>query len=115
MWQTTVAMKRKAKSYSIVDHELLHRGYLARLGHQSLALYLFLVVVGDGEGRSFYAPSSIGKILRITAGELERAQAELHHGGLITYQKPYWHVRSLTTALPLRAQNRSTKSKGTAT
>jgi len=79
-----------------VDHELLHRGYLGRLPHQALGLYLFLVVVGDSEGKNFYAISSIGKILRMEPFEVYRAKDELLKERLIEYQKPYWCVLTLT-------------------
>ncbi|MCK5081536.1 MAG: hypothetical protein KAR31_01395 [Candidatus Omnitrophica bacterium] len=90
-------MKRQAKSYSIVDHDLLHRGYLGCLTHQALALYLFLVVVGDWEGKSFYSASSIGKILRMDFFEICKAKEELCTTRLIDYKKPYWWVMTLTS------------------
>ncbi len=45
---------RWAKSYSIIDHKFFHEGYLRSLSHESLILYLFLVTVGNSDGRSFY-------------------------------------------------------------
>jgi len=89
-------MKRQAKSYSIVDHELLHGGYLGRLAHKALSLYLFLVVVGDQEGKSFYSDCSIGNILRMECAEICLVKEELINAGLINYKKPYWRVMTLT-------------------
>jgi len=57
---------RWARSYSIIDHQILHGRYLHRLTHEALALYLFLVVVGDRQGRSFYADRSTTEILRLS-------------------------------------------------
>lgn len=91
-------MKRQAKSYSIVDHKLLHGGYLGRLTHQALVLYLFLVVVGDWEGKSFYSTSSIGRILRMGLLEICQGKEELLKAQLIDYKKPYWRVLTLTYA-----------------
>ncbi|MEA3437753.1 MAG: hypothetical protein U9R43_14885 [Thermodesulfobacteriota bacterium] len=90
-------MKRQAKSYSIVDHQLLHGGYLGRLTHEALALYLFLVVVSDWEGKSFYSTFSIGKILRMDFFEICQAKEELCATRLIDYKKPYWRVMTLTS------------------
>lgn len=87
---------RWAKSYSIVDHQILHGGYLHRLSHPSLIVYFFLVVVGDREGRSFYADTTIMKILRLSTEELHNARLELQKVGLIDYQKPYWWVRNIS-------------------
>lgn len=97
---------REAKSYSIVDHRLLHGGYLGRLSHAALALYLFLVVVGDREGRSFYSARSICEILRLSAHVLAGARQELIASGLVRYQQPYWQVESLTHARSLMPVSR---------
>lgn len=94
---------REAKSYSIVDHALLHGGYLGRLSHAALSLYLFLAVVGDRDGRSFYSEASICGILRLGARELGASRAELIQAGLVRYRRPYWWVESLTRALPSAA------------
>jgi hypothetical protein len=90
---------RRARSYSIVDHELLHGGYLHRLSHQALALYLFLVVVGDREGKSYYAERTIASILRLSDVQLTAATDQLIDLSLIEYRRPYWWVRSLQTKI----------------
>lgn len=87
--------RRRAASYSIVDHELLHGGYLHRLSHQAMALYLFLVVVGNREGRSFYGEATISGILRFTGSELRCSIQELAGSGLVEYRRPYFHVKNL--------------------
>ena len=86
---------RWARSYSIVDHQVLHGGYLNRLSHEAMVLYLFLVVVGDREGRSYYSDRSVTEILRVSAPGLERARKELIAEGLIHYQRPYWKVKNI--------------------
>lgn len=86
---------RCAKSYSIIDHQILHGGYLHRLSHEAMILYLFLVVVGDREGRSFYADTTIMDILRLNNTELDNARLELEVEGLIYYRWPYWFVRNI--------------------
>lgn len=91
-------MTRQAKSYSMVDHHLLHGGYLRRLTHKAMALYLFLTVVADREGRSFYSQRSVANILRMDDFELNRARRELVNERLIDYQQPYWRVLTLTCA-----------------
>jgi hypothetical protein len=71
-------------------------GYLHRLRHEALALYLFLVVVGDRDGRSFYGEATLGEILRLEPAALAGARAALLREGLIDFRKPYWWVRSLS-------------------
>lgn len=46
---------RRARRYSIVDHAILHGEYFKKLRHADLALYLFFILVGDGDGKSFYS------------------------------------------------------------
>ncbi len=87
---------RRARSYSIVDHELYHGGYLHRLSHEAMALYLFLVVVGDCDGKSFYGEATLREILRLDAARFLAARSALVGEGLIDLRKPYWWVRSLS-------------------
>ncbi len=94
---------RWARSYSIIDHQILHGRYLHRLSHESMILYLFLVVVGDRHGRSFYSDRSITEILRLSGPKLHQARDELISEGLIGYRRPYWEVKNI---LPRRADGR---------
>ena len=87
---------RCARSYSIVDHALYHGGYLHRLSHEALALYLFLLVVGDREGKSFHGEATVIEILRLTVTELDAARTALLSEGLIAWRRPYWWVKSLS-------------------
>jgi len=106
---------RWAQSYSIIDHQILHGRYLHRLSHEAMALYLFLVVVGDRQGRSFYADRSITEILRLSGPRLHQTRGELIQEGLISYRKPYWEVKNLpleqeqTLLIPLPAIDYDTR------
>lgn len=100
---------RRARTYSIVDHELLHGGYFQRLSHEALALYLFLAVVGDPRGKSFYSDAAIHNILNLRHDALGAAREELIQTGLISYRKPYWQVRSLTD--PIAGRERASRER----
>jgi hypothetical protein len=86
---------RWAKSYSIVDHQLLHGKYLHSLSHGALALYLFLVVVGDPEGKSFYSERTLMEILRFSASDFTAALKALVQADLIEYRRPHFWVKNL--------------------
>lgn len=60
-----------------------------------MSLYLFLLVVGDREGRSFYSEVSIMEILRLPKEALAVARTQLMEEGLIDYQRPHWLVKAL--------------------
>ena len=102
---------RWAKSYSIVDHQLLHGGFFQKLSHQALALYLFLVVVGDAQGRSYYADLTIQGILRLSERDLSVAREALIKAGLIDYHKPYWWVRNLGCGVPQGKQGKKLEQR----
>jgi hypothetical protein len=86
---------RWAKSYSIIDHQLLHGGYLERMSHESMNLYLFLVLVGDRNGKSYYSETRIMQLLRLDDRQIEKARQELIQEGLIAYESPYWRVKTI--------------------
>lgn len=99
---------REAKSYGIVDRRLLFDRYLNRMSHKGMALYLFLILAADREGRSFYSDRSIEEILRMSSSDLAEAGTELVEAGLVDYRRPYFWVKTLSTP---RSQRRAvTKS-----
>jgi len=61
-----------------------------------MVLYLFLVVVGDWEGKSFYGEATIMEILRLDWERFDGARSELIREGLIEYRRPYWWVKSIS-------------------
>src|SRR4030067_1514640 len=86
---------RWARSSSSIAHQVLHGRYLHRLSHEAMILYLFLVVVGERQGRSFYSERSITEILRVSVSALHHAREELISEGLISYRRPYWEVKNI--------------------
>jgi len=78
-----------------VDHELLHQGFFRHLSVEALALYLFLIVVSDQDGRSYYAERNLIDILRLPPEKYSRALMELTTFGLVDYRRPYFWVKNL--------------------
>lgn len=87
---------RQASSYGIVDRRLLFDRYLHQMSHKGTALYLFLVLAADRNGRSYYSDRSIGEILRLSPSDISGARTELIGAGLIDYQRPNWLVKNLS-------------------
>ena len=54
-------VRRIPPSYSWIDHRMLREGHFDRLTRDDIALYTFLVLVGNRYGLSYY---STGKICR---------------------------------------------------
>ena len=78
-----------------VDHRLVREHYVERCSHGALALYLFLVVVADGEGVSWWSERSLSARLGMEVDRLRQARAELEAADLVAYQAPVWQVLQL--------------------
>jgi hypothetical protein len=93
-------LRRVPEQFSWVDHRLVRDGRIRGLSHGSLALYLFLVTVGDADGLSFYADTTIGSMLALDSTELDRCRRELCRAGLAAYSRPFYQVLSLDQGGP---------------
>lgn len=87
------------RQFSWVDQCLVRDGYTARLSAEALALYLFLVTVGDAQGLSYYGDQALERYLTFDLSALARSRAELVHAGLIAYERPLYQVLSLERTL----------------
>jgi len=88
-------LRRIPEHFSWIDHRLIRDDYVRRCQIEELALYLFLVTVGDAEGLSFYSDSSLCKQLSIALTTLRQARQALMTIGLIAYEKPLYQVLDL--------------------
>src|SRR5437870_10883711 len=83
-----------ASGWSWVDRRFLreHGDYLSR---DAVLLYLFLAVVADRHGLSFYSDHTLTSRLRLSQEALQRARQELLDRDLIAQQLPLVQVLSL--------------------
>lgn len=81
--------------FSWIDQRIIGQRCLGRLSHRATALYLFLVIVGDDKGLSFYSDRTIGDHLNSSPDELARCRAELIGARLIAYHRQLYQVLSL--------------------
>jgi len=88
-------LRRIPKQFSWVDHRLVSKGYIQRSSREALALYLFLITVADADGISYYADSTISKLLSWDLSELRISREELKNLGLIAYERPFYQVLDL--------------------
>ena len=96
-------LRRVPKQFSWVDHRLVRDKHICGLRHESLALYLFLVTVGDAEGLSYYSDAAMDRYLKLDVARLSEARLSLCRAGLIAYRCPLYQVLSLkksSTGLP---------------
>ena len=88
-------LRQVPEQFSWLDHRLVSDHYLDICSHQAAALYLFLVIVGDSKGLSYYSDASLIRRLGMTAPALDAARRELISTGLVCFEKPLYQVLSL--------------------
>ena len=88
-------LRRVPDQFSWIDHRLVRDRHISGRSADSLALYLFLVTVADGQGLSYYSDPAICRLLPLDGAALVRARRELIAARLIAYQRPLYQVLSL--------------------
>ena len=82
-------------SFAFIEHRFLRDGFFASLTHHELLLYLFLVIVGDRNGISFYSYDKICTLLRFSVDEHVLARDSLIEKDLIAFDGKFFQVLSL--------------------
>lgn len=85
----------RACTFGWIDHNFLHRGFLARLSQEELLLYFFLVTVADRNGVSFYDYERICTLLKLPVDDYVRARNLLCERGLLAYRDGLFQVLAL--------------------
>ena len=98
-------VRKVPKQFSWLDHRLVRDRFIDHCTHQAAALYLFLVIVADGEGLSYYSDSSIMKRLSMGETDLREARESLIGLQLIAYVKPLYQVLSLNPEVEAQARH----------
>lgn len=96
-------VRRVPKQFSWVDHRLVRDHLIEQCSHQALALYLFLVTVGDQQGLSYYSDRSLSARLLMDSAVLVQARNELIRAKLIAYRKPLCQILSLEPPKTVRS------------
>ena len=87
--------------FSWVDHRLVREHHIEQCGTDALALYLFLIIVADAEGLSYYSDSTVAQRISLDESGVRKARRELLSAELIAFQKPLYQVLSLDRTGPL--------------
>jgi len=81
--------------FSFIPHRFLTDGFLASLTQTELLLYLFLVLVSDRYGLSFYSYDSICSLLQLSADDYMEARDGLMEKDLIAFDGIIFQVLEL--------------------
>jgi len=82
-------------SFAFIEHRFLRGGFFDVLTHHELLLYVFLVLVGDRNGLSYYSYDKICVLLRITLDDYIIARDGLIEKDLIAFNGHLFQVLSL--------------------
>lgn len=82
-------------SFAFIEHRFLHDGFWGSLDHHQLLLYLFLIIVADRNGLSYYSYDKICTLLRISVDEYILARDALIDQDMIAFDGYLFQVLSL--------------------
>lgn len=82
-------------SFAFIEHRFLRAGFWDGLSHYQLLLYLFLVVVADRNGLSYYSYDKICTLLKISVDDYIAARDALIDMDLIAFDGSLFQVLSL--------------------
>ena len=96
--------------FSFIPHRFVFDGFLAALGQKELLLYLFLVVVSDRNGLSFYSYDSICTLLELNLDEYIASRDSLIKKDLLAFDGTLFQVLELPQK-PLQVPTPSRRSE----
>ena len=88
-------VRRINGSFAFIEHRFLRDGFWQTLTHHELLLYLFLVMVADRDGLSYYAYDKICTLLRLSIDEYLEARNHLIDKDLLAFDGHFYQVLSL--------------------
>lgn len=88
-------LRRIEGSFAFIEHRFLRAGFWTALSQHELLLYLFLVLVADRHGLSFYGYDKICTLLRFTLDEYILARDGLIDKDLVAFDGSLFQVLSL--------------------
>ena len=94
--------------FSFIPHRFITDGFLASLDQKELLLYLFLILVSDRFGISFYSYDSICSLLQMRIDQYIKARDSLIEKDLIAFDGTFFQVLSLPKKRPDRQKSQAT-------
>ena len=95
-------IRRIDGGFSFIPHRFLTDGFLASLSQRHLLLYLFLIVVSDRHGLSFYSYETICSLLQLSLDQYIQARDGLIEKDLIAFDGTIFQVLELPPCAPIQ-------------
>lgn len=86
------------RQFGALDRGLVYRAWSRHLSLEELALYVFLICVGDPQGLSYYSDRRIAELRPLEPWQVGAVRETLCHKGLILYQAPLYQLLELPEA-----------------
>lgn len=88
-------VRKISGSFAFIEHRFIRNGFFSNLSHPELLVYIFLVLVGDRNGISYYSYDRICTVLRICVDDYILARNGLIKKDLIAFDGQIFQVLSL--------------------
>jgi hypothetical protein len=82
-------------SFAFLEHRFIRDGFWTSLSHHALLLYIFLILVADRNGLSYYSFDKICALLQLSLDEYLLARNALIKQDLIAFDGHLFQVLSL--------------------
>jgi hypothetical protein len=96
----TLRVRQINGGFSFIPHRFITDGFLASLDQKEVLLYLFLILVSDRFGLSFYSYDSICSLLQMRIDQYIKARDSLMDKDLIAFNGTLFQVLSLPQKRP---------------
>lgn len=73
-------------SFAWIDHRLMRNGFMETMTHPDIVLYLFLILVADKNGVSFYRKEKICEAISLDFSQFEIAKDRLINMKLVAFE-----------------------------
>ena len=87
-------LRKITGSFAFIEHRFLRDGFWASLSHHELLLYIFLLLVGDRNGLSYYSFDKLCTLLQVSLDDYLVSRNALIHKDLIAFDGPLFQVLS---------------------
>ena len=88
-------VRKISGSFAFIEHRFLREGFWATLSPQELVLYVFLILVADRNGLSYYSFDKICSLLQVSLDDYLMARNALIQKDLIAFDGHLFQVLSL--------------------
>ena len=103
-------IRKISSSFAFIEHRFLREGFWSTLDQHQLLLYVFLIIVADRNGLSYYSYDKICTLLKIAVDDYIVARDALIEKDLIGFDGHLFQVLSLPDQ-PVEPAGAALKSK----